>query len=176
VSEPTTPPADSKDWTWVLDRTCPECGFTSGLVFPSSYGKSTRRYAEVLVDAVRAPGAAQRPSPDVWSVLEYACHVRDVCRIFGDRLGLMLDQDDPLFANWDQDETALSARYWTQDPSTVAGELDTAAAVVAARWDAVLPAQLPRTGRRSNGSVFTVESLGRYFLHDLAHHAWDVGG
>ena len=31
-----------------------------------------------------------------------------------------------------------------------------------------------RRGTRSNGSVFTVESLGRYHLHDVVHHLWDV--
>jgi hypothetical protein len=37
-------------------------------------------------------------------------------------------------------------------------------------------AQLGRTGRRSNGSVFTVASLSQYFLHDVVHHLWDVTG
>jgi len=27
---------------------------------------------------------------------------------------------------------------------------------------------------RSNGDVFTVETLGRYHLHDVLHHSWDV--
>jgi hypothetical protein len=31
-----------------------------------------------------------------------------------------------------------------------------------------------RRGTRSNGSVFTVESLGRYLLHDPVHHLSDV--
>jgi hypothetical protein len=31
-----------------------------------------------------------------------------------------------------------------------------------------------RPGRRSNGSVFTVETLGVYFLHDIEHHVHDV--
>ena len=34
--------------------------------------------------------------------------------------------------------------------------------------------QWQRTGRRSNGSAFTVESIGRYHLHDVVHHLWDV--
>jgi hypothetical protein len=29
---------------------------------------------------------------------------------------------------------------------------------------------------RSNGSEFTVESLGRYHLHDVVHHLHDVTG
>ncbi|HET6968280.1 MAG TPA: DinB family protein, partial [Ornithinibacter sp.] len=30
-------------------------------------------------------------------------------------------------------------------------------------------------GHRSDGSEFTVLTLGQYGLHDLAHHLWDVG-
>ncbi len=33
-----------------------------------------------------------------------------------------------------------------------------------------------RPGRRSNGDAFTVESIGRYHLHDVVHHLWDVAG
>jgi hypothetical protein len=39
----------------------------------------------------------------------------------------------------------------------------------------VTPDQFERPGRRSNGSVFTVRTLGQYFAHDLAHHLHDVG-
>jgi hypothetical protein len=30
-------------------------------------------------------------------------------------------------------------------------------------------------GLRSDGSEFTVLTLGQYALHDLVHHLWDVG-
>jgi hypothetical protein len=40
--------------------------------------------------------------------LEYACHVRDVHRIFAERLEAMLGQDTPRFTSWDQDVTAVA--------------------------------------------------------------------
>lgn len=49
---------------------------------------------------------ATRPDDRTWSALEYAAHVRDVFRIFDERLALMLAGDDPAFPNWDQDATA----------------------------------------------------------------------
>ena len=71
------------------------------------------------VAGLLAAGAdpAGRPTRPTWSMLEYACHVRDVFRRFDERLGLMLTEDDPLFPNWDQDATAVEARYDEQDPA-----------------------------------------------------------
>jgi hypothetical protein len=97
-----------------------------------------------------------------------------VFRIFDLRLVVMLTDDDPVFENWDQDETAVSDRCDLQDPATVARELREAAQRYAGRFDSVTSEQWSRPGTRSNGSRFTVESLGIYGLHDPHHHVWDV--
>jgi hypothetical protein len=110
----------------------------------------------------------------VWSPLEYGCHVRDVFRVFDQRLQLMIDEPDPLFANWDQDATALTDRYWEQDPVVVSRDLLEAADEIARRFAGVNEAQWTRTGRRSDGARFTVDSFARYFLHDIVHHLHDV--
>lgn len=44
-----------------------------------------------------------------------------------------------------------------------------------AAYVAVAGDQWDRAGVRSIGSTFTGLTLGRYGLHDLAHHLWDVG-
>ena len=165
---------DTKDWTWVLDRPCPECGFEASRVTADRLAEVVRDNATTWEAVLTLPEAAARPDPATWSALEYACHVRDVHRIFDLRLGLMLDQDDPRFPNWDQDETAIAERYAEQDPATVATELLEAAVTVAGRYESVPPDAWGRRGFRSDGSAFTVESLGRYHLHDIVHHAWDV--
>lgn len=122
---------------------------------------------------------ARRPHPPgaggADPLLEYGCHVRDVLRLFGVRATLMLEQDDPRFANWDQDETAIAERYWEQDPAVVGREIEAAALQTATVFARPTGPQWERPGTRSNGSHFTVASLGVYFLHDLAHHVWDVG-
>lgn len=61
-----------------------------------------------------------------------------------------------------------------QDPGTVAGELEDATHVIAGHLDGVIADQWARTGRRSDGARFTVESLARYLLHDAVHHLYDV--
>jgi hypothetical protein len=167
---------DAKDWTWVLQRPCPECGLDT-----SSFSRADVP-GLILANAVAwqaplgSPEARLRPRPDKWSPLEYGCHVRDVLRLYDYRLGLMLTEDDPLYPNWDQDETAVAERYDTQDPATVAAELSAAAETVAAHFAALDDDQWSRPGRRSDGASFTVETFARYFVHDPVHHLYDVTG
>jgi hypothetical protein len=94
--------------------------------------------------------------------------------MFVHRVRLMLIEDDPQFANWDQDETAVAERYGEQDPAVVARELRDAATEVAAIYESVPADAWERRGLRSDGSEFTVDTIGRYHLHDVVHHAWDV--
>jgi hypothetical protein len=169
---PITP--DTKDWTWVLERPCPDCGFDADDHPKEALGADVRATAAAWSDQLRRPDTGARPDEATWSVLEYGCHVRDVFRIFDTRLALMLTEDDPQFADWDQDETAVADRYDLQDPDTVRVELVDAAAALADRFGSVTPDGWARTGRRSNGSDFTVETLGVYLVHDPIHHLWDV--
>jgi hypothetical protein len=172
---PPAPPADTKDWTWVLEQRCPECGFEASGVPGPELADAIRRSTEAWADVLTRPDAASRPSATRWSSTEYAAHVRDVCRVFAQRLDLLLAEDDARFPSWDQDETALAERYWEQEPSVVAGEVRAAGDRLAQRYESIEPEQWSRSGRRGNGPVFTVETLGQYVLHDLEHHLYDVG-
>jgi hypothetical protein len=171
------PEPDTKDWTWTLARQCPECGLSAGEIELDEIATRAFVAAEEWVQILRSsPAVAARPKPDVWSPLEYGAHVRDVLRIFDARLMLMLAEDDPTFDNWDQNETAISERYAEQDPEVVADQLEAAAQTMVDHIQALRPDQLARTGRRSDGSEFTVVTLLQYFLHDVIHHLWDVTG
>lgn len=167
---------DTKDWTWVLDRPCPECGYDAMQVSVDELPVVVRDNATRWQDVLASPTVRERPRPSVWSPLEYAAHVRDVHRVFLERVRLMLTHVAPTFANWDQDATAVESEYGSQDPASVGEELLDAADAVAAEYEAVPPDGWGRRGLRSNGSEFTIESLGRYHLHDIVHHLWDVGG
>ncbi len=160
----------------MLDRPCPECGYVAGDVDPADLGRRLRDNAAQWPGVLADPDAGRRPRDGVWSATEYACHVRDVHRVFAARVRLMLEHDDPAFDNWDQDATAVAERYDLADPAEVGPALGAAAGEVAALYDAVPDAAWGRTGRRSNGSTFTVVSLGRYHLHDVVHHLADVLG
>ena len=167
---------DTKDWTWVLRRPCPECGLDTSSLSLAALPDMIRANAAAWRQPLAAAGVARRPRPDKWSPLEYGCHVRDVFRLYDQRLELMLSQDDPLFPNWDQDATAVASRYADQDPAEVAVALSAAGQAIASRFAGVTGGQWQRTGRRSDGASFTVETFARYFIHDPVHHLYDVTG
>ncbi|MCD9196916.1 DinB family protein [Aeromicrobium wangtongii] len=167
---------DTKDWTWVLERPCPDCGLAAGEVVPTEVSARVLADLPRWEDVLRRAEARVRPAPAMWSPTEYACHVRDVFVMFDQRARMMLTQDDPLFANWDQDETALEDDYASQLPSEVSTQLVAAGRAIAATFDGVLADEWNRTGRRSNGSTFTVGTLAQYFVHDIVHHLHDVRG
>ena len=169
-------PPETKDWTWVLAERCPECGFDTSDPMRGDLSALATTVGDRWVAAVaEVDDISTRPEPLVWSPLEYACHVRDVFALAVYRCGLMRDEDDPVFANWDQDATALEQDYAGSDPEVVARELAVAAAAYAARYDSIGDDEWERPGLRSNGAAFTVLTLGQYGLHDITHHAWDVG-
>jgi len=165
---------DTKDWTWVLEQPCHECGFDAAEVALDDIPRLIRENAAGWGPVLARADAAVRPNDHTWSALEYAAHVRDVFRIFSVRLGLMLSEDDPLFANWDQDATAVAERYNEQDPAVVGRELALAAASLADALAGVRESDRARTGRRSDGARFTVTTLAQYGLHDPVHHLHDV--
>ena len=148
--------------------------FDAAKVDPTAIGATVRTLVPRWQAALARDDVRDRPQPATWSTLEYGAHVRDVFRVMDQRLALLLDQDDPQFANWDQDATAVAERYGEQDPALVAQQLGAAAVVLADRYDSVPSDAWQRPGRRSNGSVFTVDTLGRYMLHDVLHHLHDV--
>ena len=165
---------DTKSWTWVLERQCEDCGFDSRAFPPTEVADRLRDAAAPWPGFLAEANAAVRPREDTWSALEYACHVRDVYGLGSYRVGRMLAEHDPRFDDWDQDEAAVAERYDLQDPRVVTDEVLGAATALAAVYDAVVGDQWLRPGIRSDGSLFTVDSFGRYVLHDIVHHLVDV--
>jgi len=167
---------DEKDWTWVLERVCPECGFDTQDVDRDDLAGRIAATSAAWATILAGPDVRTRPDDDTWSPLEYACHVRDVHGVYAGRVGRMLAEDDPHYENWDQDATALAERYTEQDPAQVATELRGAGEALGALFAGVSGDGWQRTGRRSDGASFTVDSISRYYLHDIEHHIWDVTG
>jgi hypothetical protein len=170
------PAAADMDWLWVLERPCPDCGFDPAVLVDSQVPALLRGNARDWATVLTRPEAARRPddAPQVWSPLEYACHVRDVHQVFSQRLRDMLDTDRPLFASWDQEDAATEGRYAEQDPAEVSAALVALASSAARLIDGIGGRQWQREGTRGDGARFTVTSLIAYYVHEVTHHLWDV--
>jgi hypothetical protein len=165
---------DTKNWTWVLERPCAECGFDASVIEWTDVATLVRRNAAAWPAVLERPNVRTRPDDSTWSPLEYAAHVRDVLRLYRARLAMMVETDDPLYPNWDQDATAVAERYNEQDPAVVARELREAADDIALAFEAVTGDEWQRPGRRSDGVSFTIGTFAIYFVHDPLHHLHDV--
>ena len=166
--------ADTKNWTWVIERPCPECGFDATNYADADIAPAIVENADSWPAVLARPSVRLRPNDSTWSPLEYAAHVRDVLSVYRERLRLMVETVDPLYPNWDQDETAVAERYNDQDPAAVGAGLRANATDIAAAFEALAPDEWLRVGRRSDGASFTVSSMAKYMTHDLVHHRWDV--
>ena len=163
---------------------CDECGFVYGDHDRSSVaaeiGDLGPSFSSVLgSDSPDAPGPdrlSRRPSADVWSPLEYACHVRDVLIAQRERLFLALVETTPTFAPIYWDDRVLLARYAEESPNRVAREIASAAAMAAwafdgldsSAWNRTCIYNFPEPQERS------LLWLAQHTLHEGRHHLRDI--
>lgn len=165
---------ETKDWTWVLTQQCAECGENIGQLTVPDLITKLHELAPQWRQELGEVGVAQRPNSHTWSRLEYGAHVRDALAVFARRLELMLTQQAPTFADWDQDAAAVSGKYGESDPDLVAQQVGASIETTANLLAQLSPEKYARTGLRSDGASFTVQTLSQYFVHDVAHHLVDA--
>lgn len=165
------------DWTWVLTQRCPQCGVNVQELTVAEIAKRGRQHITDFVHALEEnPDAGVRPESGAWSMVEYGAHLRDVCVVFRARIKAMLLHDTPSYPDWDQEVAAAEGRYSELSANDVADSLRTRADDIFLDVENLTTEEFQRTGLRSDGHVFTIESLLQYFFHELAHHWWDVSG
>lgn len=172
----TPPPAapDSRDWTFVLEGGCRECGYE--LHDAALTGERLRADVPRWQAVLERPDVAQRPSEGVWSPLEYASHSRDLVRVLGERVTVMLEEDGAPFADYDGEAEAVRQEFWAGDPAEVSRQIAASTEATVAVLARVTGDAWERTGLRGDGRPFTVTELCRYLLHDVEHHLHDVDG
>ena len=173
-NEPAAVPGETLDWTFVVDDGCAQCGYVPHDVEETAarVDAAAGRWTTVLARA----SARNRPAPPVWSPVEYGAHVRDMLRLLGERVELMVTQENPRFGNWDQDQVAVERGYYWADPAETAADLARQADGAVLACSRIGGALWERTGQRSDGVGFTVASLSRFVVHDVEHHLHDVDG
>ncbi|MGY4721666.1 DinB family protein [Naumannella huperziae] len=140
---------DTKDWTWVINDPCPECGFDPASVTRDNLVARMTAALEPWSAILQREDVRVRPDPDTWSEGEYGAHIADVCEVMAGRIALILAEDDPEFANWDQDRAAAEGDYPSRDPQRTADQI---AGVSGERWNAPAAAPTARGPRRTRSA------------------------
>ena len=131
------------------------------------------RYRSVLA-GVPLSELRRRPAADVWSMLEYLCHVRDVYDVYCHRIHRTRTEDDPVLEPMRNTTRAARDRYNEQDPESLLEDLTRNAERFAALVDTIEPAERSRTARRLPGETRTLLWLARQAAHEGIHHLHDI--
>lgn len=118
-----------------------------------------------------APPALTRPeAPGKWSVAGVLQHLADSEGINGQRIRLMLVEETPPIAAYDQDAWARVFHYDEADPALALRDFTALRAVNLRLWTGLDAAALARGGRHAERGVETAAKLIRLLAgHDLVH-------
>jgi uncharacterized damage-inducible protein DinB len=126
------------------------------------------------VTALAAAALRRRPEPGVWSVLEYAAHVRDVYATFLIRLRRARTEDHPTLDPMFGDLRAQRLRYNDLPPDAVLQELALAAQGFCEEVTDTADGEWDRRVRRLPGEDRTALWLVRHAMHEGVHHVRDI--
>ncbi|WP_406813357.1 DinB family protein [Mycobacterium sp. M23085] len=159
---------------------CAGCGFVYDLRRAETAGDDICARAAAVVEVLRdnVIDVRCRPCPDVWSPLEYACHLRDVLLVQRERVLAARRANGADCASMGREERAEHDGYNEQDPTDVARQLSDAAALfsnVLARlspedWDRTVIYHYPETCERP------LRWVAVHTAHELRHHLRDIRG
>lgn len=119
------------------------------------------------------------PGPGIFSPIQYGAHVRDIQGVYGDRILLMLEQDNPVFPQFNPDEEEWEA-FNNLEADVLADGIGERAQRLAGILERLQPQDWDRTMTRDGGRdgvyQFTVAGLASYAVHESHHHLLDANG
>jgi uncharacterized damage-inducible protein DinB len=159
------------------DHVCASCGLAYASLDVAAAVAGIRSVPDAVASRVTAlPDRAlrRRPGAGVWSVLEYAAHVRDVYATFLVRLHRARTEDHPTLDPMFGDLRAQRLRYNDLAVDAVLQEL---ALAVAGFCDEVADTPGDEWGRRVRrlpGEDRSALWLVRHAMHEGVHHVRDI--
>jgi hypothetical protein len=160
---------------------CDECGFdwespSEELVAElASFGNAYEACLTRLLPGEDVSVLREKPSPTVWSALEYAAHTRDVVDFYAERINRVLNEEMAQLTARGFAALAEERSYNLEDPAVVLNQLALACTSTAALLSSLTAHQWERAGVGSDGGERTVVLLARRLVHDGHHHLLDVG-
>jgi uncharacterized damage-inducible protein DinB len=159
------------------DYACAACA----LAYPDITVEQAVKTISGLPAAVRAavlglPAEALRvrPSPGVWSVIEYVCHLRDVYVTYTVRLYRTRTEQRPTLEPMLSDLRASRFRYIDCDLAAMLDELESASRGFCAEIACTVHDDWDRSATRLPTEQRTARWLVRQAMHEGIHHLGDI--
>jgi len=163
---------------------CQECGFDydlddapgAGAAVLSGVAQVVAVLSDNTVLSDDTTDLGHRARPQLWSPIEYGCHIRDVLLVQRERVLAARRVERPTFEPMGRDERVEHDGYARQDPGAVARQLSDAAAMFAnvlarlddADWDRVVVYGYPQRMER------TLRWVAVHTVHEVSHHLLDI--
>lgn len=123
-----------------------------------------------LAGVTQEQAATLRDGPDGWSVLFIVCHLRDYDVINGDRIRLMLEQDNPTFPASSNDELIVRNNYAGQDLRATLARYQASRKTLIALLEELDAEQWERRGVHPvYGPGIVVDAAVNTAIHDVDH-------
>jgi uncharacterized damage-inducible protein DinB len=132
--------------------------------------RETPRTLASLFHGVPEEALRRKPAPEKWSMLEIACHLRDVERLFLERYAKMASQDRPALRVIDQDALAAALQYGQDDPAVALGEFRALRAETVALLSALAHQSWQRIGVHPKRGEFSIAAQADLHGHHDANH------
>lgn len=164
---------------------CAECGWEYNLADSDDFAAKATPLVSEYIRVLRAAEVAtlrRRPLPQVWSPLEYACHVRDLLTAQRERVLAARRLDCPVVESMGRDERAEHDGYNDQLPDDVARQLGDAMLLLLNDFGKLSPTDWDRTliypyaWPDPHPAQRSLRWIATHSLHELHHHLLDIRG
>jgi hypothetical protein len=156
-----------------------ECDFDDQLARGEDFAQLAAPFVDAYVDVLGSTSRIRlqhKPSPLVWSPLEYTCHVRDMLLVQRERVLAARRQDQPVAEPMGRDQRVEHDGYNDQQPADVARQLADAALLLSnaftrlswADWERTVVYTYPEQRQRS------LRWVAAHTVHELRHHLRDI--
>jgi len=156
---------------------CGLCEFRYTDISPALAATEIRGYPDAYrgaLDGVDETALRRRPEPRTWSMLEYACHVRDVYAVYTDRVRRALAEHNPVLEPMYNQQRAERDGYNRRLPSQVLDALEINVGIFLEQLATIDGTRWTRTVTRLPGETRTVLWLVRQAAHEGRHHLRDI--
>jgi hypothetical protein len=166
------------EWKQIQFAPCPQCGQD-----PAHFARE--EFSAVAIDTAGSWAVflvhtdddwlRASPAPEVWSPIQYGLHVRDMLRVFGDRVVRAVDEDNPE-VSWFDPGPEGRRQYNLIEAHIVASAIGEQAERLSEILSGLTDGDWDRTVMRDGVDRFTVTGLACFAVHEAHHHLLDATG